>query len=123
MVHRRCFVHNHLWFFLLANRTVLVLNRLGLLIFRSHLSIILNVGCRVLPKNLVHVLLVDSPGRSLGNIFQRYLRHVKIKVKSFDLTKAFIKAIRVPIAKLLKEAIRVSKLRLPISFSMMNFLP
>ena len=94
-----------------------------MLILRSPFSIISNDGCKVLLEELVHAFLVDSLGRSLGDIIKGYLRHIEVRVKSFDLMKEFIKPVRVLVAKLLKVAIRVSELRLPVSFSTTDLLP
>ena len=122
LVHWRCSVHNRSWLFLL-NRTAFVFNGLSLLILRSPFSIILNDGHKVLLEELVRAFLVDSLGRSLGDIIKGYLRHIEVRVKSFDLTKEFIKPVGVLVAKLLKVAIEVSELRLPVSFSTMDLLP
>lgn len=56
------------WLILLPNKTVLIPNRLDLLILRSRLFITLNVRQGIDLKDLISTFVVDGPSRSLGHV-------------------------------------------------------
>ena len=111
------------WLTLLTNRTSLIPNGLDLLVFKSHLTFVLNIRHGVGLEDLINTFMVDNSSRSLGHIVQRHLRHVQIRVKCFNLMEALLKTIVIEVTELGKKVVRVTKLCLLVFLSSTDLLP